>query len=135
VARRTSFDTLAKDYADTVLAEFNEKERATRVRHLDWWSKRFAGLTLAVAHVRRWTTEPRERISRGELSVLAHGTRMWGTRSALQSESAIGALWVVRQWPRGNHSIAPVAVADTVQASTREHDHGLNCVETAVPAC
>jgi hypothetical protein len=46
-ARRTSFDALAKDYAETVLSKFNEKERATRVRHLDWWSKKFAGLTLA----------------------------------------------------------------------------------------
>ena len=46
-ARRTSFDALAKDYAETILAEFNEKGRATRVRHLDWWSKQFAGLTLA----------------------------------------------------------------------------------------
>ena len=46
-ARRTSFDALAKDYAETVLDEFNAKERAARVRHLDWWSKQFAGLTLA----------------------------------------------------------------------------------------
>lgn len=46
-ARRTSFDALAKDYAETVLAEFGEKERATRLRHLEWWSKQFAGLTLA----------------------------------------------------------------------------------------
>src|SRR6185437_4960270 len=30
-----------------VLAEFEGKERATRVRHLRWWSKQFAGLTLA----------------------------------------------------------------------------------------
>jgi 7,8-dihydro-6-hydroxymethylpterin-pyrophosphokinase len=44
---RTSFDALAKDYAETVLAEFNEKERAARVPHLDWWSKQFVGLTLA----------------------------------------------------------------------------------------
>ena len=46
-ARRTSFDALAKDYAETVLAEFGEKERATRLRHLEWWSKQFAGLMLA----------------------------------------------------------------------------------------
>ena len=45
-ARRTSFDALAKDYAETVLTQFNEKERATRLRHLDWWSKQFAGLSL-----------------------------------------------------------------------------------------
>jgi integrase len=46
-ARRTSFDSLAKDYAETVLAEFGTKERATRMRHLSWWSKQFPGLTLA----------------------------------------------------------------------------------------
>jgi len=45
--RTQEVDALAKDYAETILAEFNEKERATRVRHLDWWSKQFAGLTLA----------------------------------------------------------------------------------------
>jgi len=38
-ARRTSFDALAKDYAESVLAEFGEKERATRLRYLEWWSK------------------------------------------------------------------------------------------------
>lgn len=46
-ARRKSFDALAKDYADTKLPEFDEKERTTRVRQLNWWAKQFAGLSLA----------------------------------------------------------------------------------------
>lgn len=46
-ARRTTFDGLAKDYTETVLAEFSEKERTARVGQLDWWSRQFAGLTLA----------------------------------------------------------------------------------------
>lgn len=46
-ARRTTFDALARDYAETVLPEFDAKERATRIRQLGWWSKQFAGLTLA----------------------------------------------------------------------------------------
>ncbi|MFI4907614.1 MAG: tyrosine-type recombinase/integrase [Steroidobacterales bacterium] len=46
-ARRTSFDALAKDYTETVLAEFDEKERATRTRQLKWWAEQFAGLALA----------------------------------------------------------------------------------------
>ncbi|HUN26607.1 MAG TPA: hypothetical protein VMU67_09880, partial [Steroidobacteraceae bacterium] len=46
-AKRTSFDALAKDYIETVLAEFDPKEKATRVRQLEWWSKQFAGLSLA----------------------------------------------------------------------------------------
>jgi integrase len=46
-AKRTTFDALAKDYTDTVLPEFDAGERATRVQRLDWWSKQFAGLTLA----------------------------------------------------------------------------------------
>jgi hypothetical protein len=46
-ARRTSFDALAKDYTETVLTEFDEKERATRVRQLNWWAEQFAGLALA----------------------------------------------------------------------------------------
>ncbi|HYX74634.1 MAG TPA: site-specific integrase [Steroidobacteraceae bacterium] len=46
-AKRTSFDALAKDYTETVLADFDPKERATRVRQLAWWSKRFSGLSLA----------------------------------------------------------------------------------------
>ena len=46
-AKRTGFDALAKDYAETVLAEFDEKERMTRERQLAWWSGQFAGLALA----------------------------------------------------------------------------------------
>lgn len=46
-ARRTSFDALAKDYTETVLAEFDIKEKTTRVRQLDWWSRQFPGLSLA----------------------------------------------------------------------------------------
>ncbi len=46
-AKRTTFDAVAKDYSETVLAEFGERERATRLRHLDWWAKQFAGLSLA----------------------------------------------------------------------------------------
>lgn len=46
-ARRTSFDALAKDYTETVLAEFDEKEKSTRTRQLKWWAEQFAGLALA----------------------------------------------------------------------------------------
>lgn len=46
-AKRTSFDALARDYTDTVLVDFGPKEKATRVRQLAWWSKQFAGLSLA----------------------------------------------------------------------------------------
>jgi hypothetical protein len=45
-ARRTSFDALAKDYAETLLAEFDTKEKTTRIRQLGWWSKKFSGLSL-----------------------------------------------------------------------------------------
>jgi integrase len=45
-ARRISFDALAKDYVETVLVDFDPKEKATRIRQLDWWAKQFAGLTL-----------------------------------------------------------------------------------------
>ena len=46
-AKRASFDALAKDYSETVLAEFDVKERQTRERQLGWWSQQFAGLSLA----------------------------------------------------------------------------------------
>lgn len=46
-AKRTSFDALAKGYIETVVAEFDEKERATRTRQLEWWAKQFSGLALA----------------------------------------------------------------------------------------
>jgi integrase len=46
-AKRTGFDALAKDYVETVLAEFGAKERLTRERQLAWWSEQFAGLSLA----------------------------------------------------------------------------------------
>lgn len=46
-AKRTSFDALAKDYADAVLFEFDAKEKERRTRQLEWWAKQFAGLSLA----------------------------------------------------------------------------------------
>ncbi len=46
-ARRTSFDALARDYTETVLAEFDEKERSTRTRQLKWWPEQFAGFAVA----------------------------------------------------------------------------------------
>ena len=46
-AKRTSFDALARDYAQIALADFDPKEKATRVRQLAWWSKQFSGLSLA----------------------------------------------------------------------------------------
>jgi len=46
-AKRTSFDALASDYVKAKLADFGEKERATRERQLRWWSQQFAGLSLA----------------------------------------------------------------------------------------
>jgi integrase len=46
-AKRTSFDALAKDYIETVLPEYDPKERVTRERQLAWWSQQFAGLSLA----------------------------------------------------------------------------------------
>jgi integrase len=47
VAKRTSFDALAEDYTNTVLAEFDETQRASRTRQLAWWAKHFAGLSVA----------------------------------------------------------------------------------------
>jgi len=46
-SRRTSFDALAADYAATVLAEFDEVQRAARTHQLAWWAKQFNGLSLA----------------------------------------------------------------------------------------
>jgi len=46
-ARRTSFDALAKDYVETILAKFDETQRDTRTKQVMWWAKQFAGLTVA----------------------------------------------------------------------------------------
>ena len=46
-AKRTSFDALAKDYAETVLVEFDEVQRAARTLQLNWWSEQFAGKSVA----------------------------------------------------------------------------------------
>lgn len=46
-ARRTSFDALCEDYVRTVLADFDDTQRAARERQLKWWAVRFAGLSLA----------------------------------------------------------------------------------------
>lgn len=46
-AKRTSFDALAEDYIKTVLADFDDTEKASRTRHLEWWSNQFAGLSVA----------------------------------------------------------------------------------------
>ena len=45
--KRTSFDALARDYIETVLAEFDEVQRAARTLQLTWWSKQFAGKSVA----------------------------------------------------------------------------------------
>lgn len=42
-AKRTSFDALAKDYVETVLVEFDAKEKERRTRQLDWWRSNFPG--------------------------------------------------------------------------------------------
>ena len=36
-----------QDYTDTVVGDFDPKEKRTRVRQLNWWSKQFPGLSLA----------------------------------------------------------------------------------------
>lgn len=46
-AKRTSFDALAKDHVETVLCDFDEMQRATRTRQLEWWAKQFAGLSVS----------------------------------------------------------------------------------------
>jgi integrase len=46
-AKRTNFDSLAEDYVATVLPDFDPKGRATREKQLKWWSRQFAGLSLA----------------------------------------------------------------------------------------
>jgi integrase len=46
-AKRTSFDALAKDYAETVLADFDEVQCRARTLQLNWWSKQFAGKSVA----------------------------------------------------------------------------------------
>jgi integrase len=46
-ARRTSFDALCEDYAKSILGDFDATQRAARTRQLEWWSKQFAGLTVA----------------------------------------------------------------------------------------
>ena len=46
-AKRTSFDALAKDYAETALVAFGEVPRAARTLQLNGWSKQFAGKSVA----------------------------------------------------------------------------------------
>jgi len=46
-ARRTSFDALAEDYAATVLVDASEEDRKACTRQLQFWSRQFAGKTLA----------------------------------------------------------------------------------------
>jgi integrase len=41
------FPHAAAQRTDTVLADFDPKEKATRIRQLHWWSKQFSGLSLA----------------------------------------------------------------------------------------
>jgi hypothetical protein len=48
-AKRTSFDALAKHYAEAVLVEFDAKEKDRRIRQLEWWAKQFAGLITAAS--------------------------------------------------------------------------------------
>ena len=87
-AKRTSFDALAKDYIDTVLAEFDPKEKATRIRQLDWWSKQFSGLSLAEITA--------DRISKARDKLLAEPF----TRGKPRKDKKTGELIVPKQYKR-----------------------------------
>lgn len=45
-ARRVGFDALAKSYTENALSNFDEKQRATRIQQLTWWSEHFKGKTV-----------------------------------------------------------------------------------------
>ena len=45
-ARRTSFDALAQAYVKNALGDFDNKQRATRVQQVTWWSEHFKGKTV-----------------------------------------------------------------------------------------
>ena len=45
-ARRTTFDALAKSYVENALYDMDEKQRATRVQQVTWWSEQFKGRTV-----------------------------------------------------------------------------------------
>ena len=83
-AKRTSFDALAKHCTETVLADFDPKERATHVRQLAWWSKQFSGLSLAEITADRISQARDKRLSetfwRGNRG--AHGTNSSRAQSA-----------------------------------------------------
>jgi integrase len=46
-ARRTSFDALCADYVKAVLSKFDDTQRDTRTKQVEWWAKQFHGLTVA----------------------------------------------------------------------------------------
>lgn len=46
-ARRVGFDALAKSYVENALGDFDDKQRATRVQQVTWWSEQFKGRTVA----------------------------------------------------------------------------------------
>jgi integrase len=45
-ARRTTFDALAESYVKNALDDMDEKQRATRVQQVTWWSGQFKGRTV-----------------------------------------------------------------------------------------
>jgi integrase len=45
-ARRVTFDTLAEAYVKNALGDMDEKQRATRVQQVTWWSTQFKGRTV-----------------------------------------------------------------------------------------
>jgi len=46
-AKRITFDTLAKSYVENALDDFDEKQKATRVQQVTWWSTQFNGRNVA----------------------------------------------------------------------------------------
>jgi integrase len=42
-ARRTTFDALAKSYVENALGDMDEKQKATRIQQVTWWSEQFKG--------------------------------------------------------------------------------------------
>lgn len=92
-AKRTSFDALAKDYVETVLAEFDAKEKERRTRQLDWWAKQFSGLSLAEITA--------DVVSKGRDASAAETF----TRGKLRTNTKTGAVMPPREYKRSGSTV------------------------------
>jgi integrase len=115
VARRTSFDALAQAYVRDALGDFDEKQKATRIQQITWWSGQFKGKTVA---------EITRDVIKAALAVCAAEKF---TRGNPHKDKETGEMIPAKEYPRSNATVNRylAALSDAMTYAVHEHSPSL----------